>query len=139
MNEDLVAPCGLNCGACSGYLAYSRGIPKRRGAISHCKGCRARNKRCAYLKDRCERIASGQFCYTCERFPCTRLQKIDRRYREHYSLSLIENLKRIEEVGLSAFVTGEIARHRCDRCGGIICIHNGKCYDCEVIEHWRRP
>jgi hypothetical protein len=30
MNEDLIAPCGMNCGRCNGYLAYSKGISKKR-------------------------------------------------------------------------------------------------------------
>jgi hypothetical protein len=45
MREDLVAPCGMNSGPCSGYIAYCRGIPKKRGVIGHCRGCRPRQKR----------------------------------------------------------------------------------------------
>jgi hypothetical protein len=36
---DLVAPCGINCGICKAYLAYSRGVPRKKGEVSHCTGC----------------------------------------------------------------------------------------------------
>ncbi len=64
MKEDLIAPCGMNCAVCSSYLAYSKGIPQKRGAISHCAGCRPRNKQCAYLKGHCDQISKGllRFC-----------------------------------------------------------------------------
>ncbi len=140
MKEDLIAPCGMNCGACSAYLAYSRGIPKKRGAITHCTGCRPREKRCAYLKGYCNRILPDRlnFCYECRDFPCIRLKRIDKRYRTNYNVSLIENLRQISRKGLPAFLQAERERYQCARCGGTVSIHNGKCYDCEPIERWRR-
>ena len=138
MKEELVAPCGMNCGTCSGYLAFSRGIQKKRGAIGHCTGCRPRQKRCAYLKGHCEHINSGQFCYTCERFPCARLRHIDQRYRDNYRVSLIDNLRQISGKGIIAFLEDQRERYRCRNCEGTVCIHNGKCYDCEIVEHWRK-
>ncbi len=71
-------------------------------------------------------------------FPCIRLQRIDRRYRTGYSVSLIENLRQISREGLPAFLRAERERYLCARCGGTVCIHNGKCYDCEPIESWRK-
>ncbi len=138
MDEKLIAPCGMNCGLCSAYLAHSRGIPKKRGAISHCVGCRSRKKRCAYLKGNCPHIASGRFWYECDRFPCVRLQRIDKRYRINYNVSLIANLRQIAAEGLHAFLVEQEAKYRCKNCGGPVCIHNGKCYDCETIESWRK-
>ena len=48
LNEELIAPCGMNCGICSGYLAYKNNI-KGRG-LPNCAGCRARNKQFAFIK-----------------------------------------------------------------------------------------
>jgi hypothetical protein len=44
LTSDLIAPCGMNCGVCKAYLAYSRGVPYKKGEISHCTGCLVRNK-----------------------------------------------------------------------------------------------
>ncbi len=137
VSENLIAPCGMNCGVCSGYLAYAKGIPKKRGAISHCSGCRIRHKACAYLKGHCRHIRSENFCFTCDRFPCVRLVKLDQRYRTHYGVSLITNLLQISKYGLGLFIKGQMEQYRCRKCGGSISIHNRKCYDCELIEHWR--
>ncbi len=140
MKEDLVAPCGMNCATCSGYLAYSKAVAKKRGAISHCAGCRPRNKQCAYLKGHCDLLSKGavDFCYECQRFPCVRLRHLDERYMKNFKVSLIGNLRQILEEGLGAFLEGEEQRHRCGRCGGTVCVHNGKCYDCDAVESWRR-
>jgi hypothetical protein len=74
INKELIAPCGMNCAICSGYLAYKNNLPKVRGKISHCKGCRPRNKQCAFLKKRCEdnlKLLRGEidFCFECDFFP----------------------------------------------------------------------
>ncbi len=139
MREDLVAPCGMNCATCSAYLAYSKGLQKKRGAIIHCTGCRPRNKRCAYLKGNCDLIGKGTltFCGECKQFPCYRLRHIDARYQRDYNVSFIENLRHITQHGIKDFLETERLRHRCERCGGIVCIHNRKCYNCDHVETWR--
>ena len=139
MNKELVAPCGINCAVCSGYLAYSKGIPKRRGAITHCIGCRPRNKQCAYLKGNCDLISKGeiQYCFECNGFPCQRLLRLDRRYQTNYNYSPVDNLRQIASKGVETFLNEERKRHRCGKCGGTVCIHNGKCYTCEKILSWR--
>ncbi len=138
MDPELVAPCGMNCGVCSAYLAYSHDIPKARGKINHCEGCRPRGKGCAYLKMNCGKIGKGglRFCHECEDFPCSRLEKIDERYRNNYDTSLIGNLKEIKKVGVGSFLKGQKRLFECPKCKGTISIHNGKCYDCDKIESW---
>jgi len=36
---NLIAPCGMNCGVCKAYLAYSYGVPEKKGQVTHCAGC----------------------------------------------------------------------------------------------------
>jgi hypothetical protein len=134
-DSDLIAPCGMNCGICSAYLACSENIPQRRGKITHCTGCRIRQKKCVYIKSHCPRLREGsvQFCFECEDFPCTRLETLDKRYRTRYGMSMIENLHELKEVGIDAFLASQREKYRCPRCGGMICIHNGKCYRCDTI------
>jgi len=139
VSEELIAPCGMNCALCSGYLAYKNKLPKLRGKIHYCQGCRPRNKKCAWLKGHCEKIGNGkfEFCYQCERFPCQRLQHLDERYRRKYEYSMVENLKQIKKEGLETFINSEESRYRCPKCKGMICVHNKKCYHCQKIKNWR--
>ncbi len=138
MEKNLIAPCGINCGICRGYLAYSKNIPKKRGKISHCIGCRPRNKQCAYLKGHCENLKNNiiEFCFECKNYPCDRLKHIDERYRKNFNVSPIENLNNIKRDGIDKFLEHQEEKYKCSRCGGIICIHNKKCYDCNKVEIW---
>ncbi len=134
----LVAPCGMHCARCSGYLAYLNNLPRHRG-LPHCPGCRPRGKMCAYLKGQCALLRENRiaFCYECPRFPCPHLAGIDLRYRTRYQTSLIANLKEIQAKGVAAFLEAEQARYACPRCGGLTCVHNGKCYRCDEVGSWR--
>ncbi len=136
---ELIAPCGMNCGICSGYLAYSKKLPKQRGKIIHCTGCRPRNKRCAFIKGHCQKLRENQihFCFECDEFPCRNLRRIDERYRRNYKMSMIENLSEIKQSGIESFLYRQQEKYQCPRCGGVICVHNGKCYDCDTIQSWR--
>jgi len=136
---ELIAPCGMNCSICSGYLAYSRNLPRQRGKIIHCAGCRPRNKQCAFLKGHCQKLTNNRitFWFECDNFPCYGLRRIDERYRKNYDMSMIDNLKKIKQSGIDAFLKNQRKKYECPRCGGVICVHNRKCYDCETIESWR--
>jgi hypothetical protein len=139
MNRELIAPCGMNCRLCSGYLAYSKGIPKKRGKIIHCAGCRPRNKQCAYLMRNCSALREKKidFCFECADFPCNRLMHTDERYKKNFNASLIENLYEIKSAGLDQFIKDQKEKYKCPKCGDVICIHNGKCYKCDKIESWK--
>jgi hypothetical protein len=139
MEPELIAPCGINCALCSGYRAFFHQTPRARGKIAWCKGCRPRNKQCAFFKKRCERLKTGAvaFCTECPDFPCELSDYLDEKYREHYSVSPIRNLEEIRDHGIEWFLDRERERHRCARCGGVICVHNRKCYACDEITSWR--
>jgi len=133
-DPDLIAPCGMNCAICSAYLAFTEGNPGEKA--TRCTGCRARNKKCAYLKGQCPGLRNGnpQFCFTCMKFPCKRLENLDRRYRTRYDMSMIDNLRCIQEKGMDAFLLSQREKYRCPRCGGTICVHTRKCYRCSSPE-----
>lgn len=100
MDKKLIAPCGMNCRVCREYLAYSRKIPKLRGDIIHCSGCRERNKQCAYLKGHCTQLREHKIDYysECKEFPCKRLKKLDERYRKkQWGVSFTQNLMEIKD------------------------------------------
>ena len=129
---DLVAPCGMNCGICKAYLAYSRGVPYRKGEVSHCNGCLVRNKNCAFVKRDCQKLRKKQirFCYECSDMPCKNLAKIDKLYRARYGMSMVENQEMIREKGMDEFLRSQLEKYRCSSCGDTISVHDGKCYTC---------
>ena len=133
MDKKLIAPCGMNCGVCREYLAYSRKIPKLRGEVIHCSGCRERNKQCAYLKGHCVLLREHKidYCFECKEFPCKRLKKLDERYRKKlWGVSFTQNLMEIKDKGIDEFLRHQEEEHRCPKCGGVISVHDRKCYDC---------
>ncbi|MGE5556807.1 MAG: DUF3795 domain-containing protein [Methanocella sp.] len=129
---ELIGPCGMNCGLCKAYLACSHGIPAKKGQVSHCSGCRARNKNCAFIKRDCPRKVGKALysCMECPDVPCERLAKLDELYRVRYGVSFVENLKVIQESGMDEFLKREAEKYRCPHCGDVVSIHDGKCYAC---------
>ena len=128
MDQKLIAPCGMNCGICLGYLRDK----------NKCPGCRSDNNHKLKSRSRCiikncELLAKtdSKFCYDCEKYPCTRLKQLDKRYRTKYNMSMIENLEYIRENGLEKFVDKEKKRWACNNCGGTICVHRGFCFYCK--------
>ncbi|MFC2023966.1 DUF3795 domain-containing protein [Chloroflexota bacterium] len=127
MKEELIAPCGMNCGLCMAYLREKNKCPGCHGddtskSVS-CLKCIIKN---------CEVIRTNNsgFCFECAEYPCKRLRQLDKRYRTKYIMSMIDNLNSIQEIGLTAFVEKEKERWRCSKCGGVICVHRGHCYSC---------
>jgi len=134
MREELIAPCGMNCNVCAAYQALTHDLRDKGVRIPYCPGCRPRKKSCAFLKKKCDLIGKDRvkYCYECSTFPCDRLVTLDRRYRERYRMSEIENLERIRDEGMRAFLKSEEKKWACPRCGGIKSCHNGLCFDCDL-------
>ena len=132
MDVELIAPCGMNCGICSGYLAFKYDVKSKGIRMPYCIGCRPRDKQCAFLKKRCNLLLEGkvQYCYECEDFPCTRLQHLDQRYSSNFRMSMLENLEYIRENGIEQFLLKEEEKWKCPECGAVICCHNGICFNC---------
>jgi hypothetical protein len=130
----LIAPCGMNCAICSRYLANVNNLKR-----SQCAGCRRRNERCAYLFEKCEGInhtlrGNAAFCFECSHYPCKQLNRMDDRYRNNYGMSMKDNLEYIRKRGISSFITEQYKKYHCSKCGGLISIHNRKCFKCDIIK-----
>jgi len=69
---------------------------------------------------------TGRYCFNCCQFPCDRLKHLDKRYREKYGMSEIENLVFIHENGINEFVINE--RMRWQSPEGILCVHDRERY-----------
>ena len=136
MREELIAPCGMNCGICSGYLALRNDLKSKGVGMPYCTGCRPRNKQCAFLKKRCDLLLNNRisYCYECHEFPCTNLSRIDKRYRASFRMSMISNLEYIRENGIDKFLNEESEKWKCPDCVKAICCHNGICFNCGLEE-----
>ena len=132
MDPEFIAPCGMNCSVCSSYLAMKNDLKTKGVRMPYCKGCRPRNKQCAFLKKRCPTLLNKKikFCFECTSFPCNNLKTIDSRYRLLYRTSLIDNLLFLKENGEENFLIRQQKIWKCPHCGQSICCHNGICYNC---------
>ena len=123
----LIAPCGMNCAPCKAHLRTRQPCPGCHREYTH----KSVTKVVCLIKN-CPTIKQNQsgFCFECAKYPCKSLKHLDKRYRTKYSMSMIENLEFIREKGLNAFVEKEKERWRCKNCGGVICVHTGRCHQC---------
>ncbi len=134
-NDELIAPCGMNCAICSNYLAYVNNLKR-----SQCSGCRARMTKCSYLFEKCSGINSplettvdAKLCFECSQYPCAEIDRMDDRYRTNYRMSVKENLGDIEKNGVANFVKRQCDIYQCSRCGELTSVHNRKCFKCDTI------
>ena len=134
MEEQLSAPCGMNCGLCISYLAMKHELNKKGFARRYCAGCLPRGKNCTFMANHCNLLGKGlvRFCYECVNFPCRRLKDLDKRYRTKCHMSMIENLEFIKKCGMESFLEKETVKWSCPECGGTICCHNGLCLNCSL-------
>ena len=125
----LIAPCGMNCGLCIGYLRGKRpcgGCFKLddENKPKVCRSCKIVN--CNLLAE----TKSG-FCYDCAKYPCARLKNLDNRYRKNYGMSMIENLAFIKNHGLEKFLKSEEDKWKCKVCGSGLSVHRKFCLNCK--------
>jgi len=124
----------MDCSVCSGYLALENDVRSKGVRMTYCAGCRPRNKKCAFIKKRCDLVMDGkvEFCFQCEDFPCKNLLGLDQRYRTNFRMSFVENLGIIRDLGIEEFLSMEEEKWRCPDCEGRICCHNGICFECGI-------
>jgi hypothetical protein len=127
LEPDLIAPCGMDCGLCMGFLRDKHTCQGCRssdeGKPKSCHSCTIRT--CATVRE-----STSGFCFECDRFPCPRLKRLDTRYRTKYRMSMLDNLRSIRESGIEAFVGLERERWACPGCGGMQCVHTPECIYC---------
>jgi nickel-dependent lactate racemase len=125
--KEMIAPCGMNCGSCLGYMRDK----------DHCPGCRTYDpakpgycRQCIII--RCDQLkeTESKFCYECPKYPCTRLKALDKRYKTKYNTSFFDNLSMIKEKGIKSFLDFETERRSCQQCGATICVHRPQCFEC---------
>lgn len=119
ITKKLIAPCGMDCGLCLHYLREENKCP---GCFSGRK-VNGRPIKCGIRL--CEQ-RQDEFCFECTQFPCDRLKRLDKRYREKYIISEIDNLKFIRDNGIEKFIEKECEKWQSEK--GTFCIHDKKYY-----------
>jgi len=69
---------------------------------------------------------SGEYYFNCDQYPCERLKRLDKRYREKYGMSEIENLDILKKSGINCFL--DLEEKRWVDSDGIYCVHDKKRY-----------
>ena len=123
----LIAPCGMNCGICIGFLR----------SRNQCPGChfldkdQSRNRRKCVIRN-CEYLdgSTSGFCYECPKYPCARLKRLDKRYRTKYRMSMIGNLENVKLSGLERFLDQENSKWTCCNCKSRLSAHRESCLEC---------
>jgi len=127
--QNLAAPCGVYCGAC---LSYNKGT---------CYGCSSDNrtqKRTSKWGCKIRRCCVDEHkldsCNQCSEFPCTliiRLQKShlgEKKFR--YREEIVDNLKRIEEIGKINWLKEQQRKYNCPKCGETVIFYSYECINC---------
>ena len=131
MKEDLIAPCGMNCRVCVSFQRQK----------NPCMGCRkeaeiiyvTKGSRLCVIKHCPHQLSEIGYCYDCSKFPCRRLKDLDKRYRMKYHMSMIENLKNIQDNGIISFLENEESRWKCPNCSSIVSVHKSSCLTCQTL------
>lgn len=132
----LIAPCGMNCRLCWGYIREKNTCPGCRDLAR--PESRKSRSRSGCVVTNCDFLAGSKNPYCserCDRFPCSRLKQLDKRYRGKYGMSMLENLRRIGESGIRRFIRDEKAKWACPECGELLCVHRPECLSCGYKWH----
>lgn len=121
----MIAPCGVNCLACSAYLDSNK----------PCHGCRApieqiTRRSCRNcIKKKCAFERGLRWCFECSRFPCARIKSLGQRYRQNYDVDLIQNSSDAKQ-DMDSFLYAQRECFACKSCGGVIDQHHRRCSEC---------
>ena len=131
ISENLIAPCGMNCGICKYFYREKNQCPGCRVddelKLRACRECIAVN--CEIVKN-----SKSGLCYECDKIPCRRLKALDKRYSTKYHMSMFENLDYIKKHGMEKFLDKEEKKWTCPKCGGIVTCHGGMCLSCGFVK-----
>lgn len=127
--QNLVAPCGIYCGACPGY---------HKGT---CYGCRSNDttqKRTGKWGCKIRRCCVDEhkfdFCNRCTEFPCKlviRFQKShvgEKRFR--YREETVDNLLKIKDIGVENWLKEQQRKYYCPNCQGSVVFYLYECLSC---------
>lgn len=114
--------CGLFCGTCPMYPHECHGCLSDKLA-SHCRTCANGFRAC--VKEH-----GVTRCFECAAFPCARLHDfLDSHWENGIShhVTVIDDLRRMQTVGVDSWVEEQTEKARCPRCGKLVCWNRHEC------------
>ena len=146
--QNLAAPCGLYCGACSIYVAGRKGDSKRLEQIAKgmaqylgrpvevedlaCEGCLSDviALQCRDCVLRACAFGKGlTHCAQCSDFPCQQIIAFNNDGMPHHS-EVLDNIRRQRAIGIDAWIEEQEKRWRCPHCGCEVEWYASQCPDC---------
>ncbi len=126
---DSMGPCGIYCGACPSIGRTCRGCG------SEDRDQKRRSKWGCRLRTCCFEERGLDLCVECDEFPCGKhTSKLSSSHPEDprfgYRRETVHNLRRVQEVGVGAWLEEQDARWRCPECGGRVVFYRYTCEDC---------
>jgi len=144
MSNELIAYCGLYCGACSFKVAFEEHnrehlmrMPAKYDHLKHaplefCPGCRLENRcgDCA-IRD-CAIEKNIEYCSLCDDFPCEKLLKFNNDGIPHHA-EAIENLKVLKTMGAEQWLAVQKAKWMCT-CTARYSWYLKECKKCATVQ-----
>jgi hypothetical protein len=147
--ENLVAVCGLNCGACPMYLATQSNDEQKRSALLKqfssgsmklsmenllCDGCLGNGRVASFCRKCAIRACPNgkpnvTRCSDCPDFACSRITDFNNDGMLHHA-EVLDNLRRIQEMGIHEWAKYDEERWRCTRCRLPMSWYDSKCSNC---------
>jgi len=129
------ASCGLFCGACSSMILFEKaqGVDSAVSVQmdieeSPCGGCRApEQQNCEFIQ--CAKAHGVESCAFCEAFPCEQITRFSQEEWEHHQV-VLDNLYRIKEIGIDAWVEEQQQHWQCSACGTRAIWYQRQCSKC---------
>lgn len=124
--NETAAICGLFCGTCPHYPAECNGCLSDTVAAD-CQSCASGFRDCA-------REHGVVRCHECAAFPCALLKNFSTRHIVNgicHHAQVIDDLQRMREIGVDAWVAQQTQAHTCARCGRLIPWYESACPACK--------
>ena len=147
--QNLIAPCGLYCGACTIRLAGKRGDTKLLEQIAEvlsvqrgrtirtedlaCEGCLSPGVVAIVCRDcalrACALEKGLKHCSQCSDSPCQQIIDFNNDGLPHHG-EVLENIHRQQQTGVNAWVEEQERRWGCSHCSCVIDWYAAQCPDC---------
>ncbi len=144
LGRELAGYCGLYCGSCETFRAWKEkdaALLMKEAAESgrpiediRCDGCKSAEVIFWCSRCRIKECAEGkglEFCFECRDFPCGVLLEFEGSAEHHEGV--IQELKRIREVGVDDWLREQDRRWRCPHCRDRITYYDERCRHCGLV------
>ncbi len=149
--ENLVAPCGLYCGACPMFLASQEKDDQKLKAVLQqfssgktqlslddlrCDGCIANGRVASFcrrcqIRDCASKKTKSSRCSECSDFACSRITSFNNDGMLHHA-EVLENLRQLRGMGIKEWARHELERWSCPQCKSPIAWYDAECPKCKA-------